>query len=245
MRTIISLFSGILIFVLILLYSDIEYLTDTKKDIYRALLKPIEWIKDRDLDAYKSTCQKILDGELPLKVHFNAIESVGYGNRMYSVLSSMVFAILTDSVLVLSTWGPDIGKYIDEPFNRTFFNFANIQNGFNAEFKKEEMLVIDDSTVQELSRNSSLSRTILYDIDALFFALCAEKQFYEKLYNYGLVEQSTIDEANEISNENKNYTDAESFKAYFQIGYEVAGNLLNKYWLPNQKLRRQCCDRPL
>jgi hypothetical protein len=224
-------FMGLLVFSAVLLFSEIEYLEDTKKIVYRQLSMPIEWIKDRNLDEYKTLSQKILNGELPLKVHFNAISNVGYGNKMYSVLTSMVYAILTDSVLVISTWGPNIREYIDEPFNRTFYNFSQVENGLNIDYKNEEIVLANVTTLQTMAWNKTHARTLYKIIDAVFFGLCSERHYYEKLYEYGLVERETIDEVIErtLERNNEKYTEQEQFRAFFSIGYEVAGSLLDMF----------------
>ena len=57
----------------------------------------------------------------------------GYGNRLYSLLTSFVAAVLTDSALMVSRWN-GIRDYIDEPMNRTFHKFSRI-DPFNPAFK--------------------------------------------------------------------------------------------------------------
>ncbi len=49
------------------------------------------------LEEFKLNHLKILKGELRPKVVFNGYTEAGYANKVYSMLSSMVMAILTDS----------------------------------------------------------------------------------------------------------------------------------------------------
>ena len=73
------------------------------------------------------------------------------------------------------------------------------------------------------------NRTIYYGLEGEFFALCSNPKYYEKLYNYGLVEREVIDLAFERANNSK-YTNEEQLRAVLQVGYDVGSTLLNKYW---------------
>lgn len=71
-------------------------------------------IQQNDLNDYKKLHGKIMKGVSPLKILINrSPQDVGYANKLYSFLSSLLSAILTDSALVVM-W-PGINQFIEEP----------------------------------------------------------------------------------------------------------------------------------
>ena len=228
----------LVILVVILLYGNNLYTSSNTTTSYWAISQPLTWNNERNLKEYERLAKRIFDGQLPLKVHINAADNkMGYGNRLYSVINSMIIAILTDSALVVS-WGADIGKYIDEPFNRTFYNFAQTKNRFNKDFNPKELLVLNDYNTQWIvKKNLGFNRTLFQNDNTIFFGICSEPVHYQKLFKYGLVKRQTINEAFDSIKNLKSYSLTNNFRSLLQIGYEVAGNLLNKHWVPNEKIR--------
>ncbi len=76
----------------------------------------VDYSKEIDpLSQFRVIHQEILDGKRPLKVSINGYTCCGYANRLYSMLSSLTIALLTDSAFIVR-WN-HIKLYIREPFN--------------------------------------------------------------------------------------------------------------------------------
>jgi hypothetical protein len=71
-------------------------------------------LKTDPLLRFKEIHQDILEGKRPLRVSINGYTIGGYGNKLYSMLSSLVIALLTDSAFLVR-WD-HINLYIKEPF---------------------------------------------------------------------------------------------------------------------------------
>lgn len=82
--------------------------------------------KSTNLDEIKSISyinihKNIVLNRIKPKVIFYKVQTVGYGNRIYSMISSFLAAILSDSSLLID-W-PSIDNYIDCPLAYTFNKF--------------------------------------------------------------------------------------------------------------------------
>ena len=200
------------------------------------------------LKEYRLIHEKIMNGTLPLKVSVNGHTYAGYANRLYSLLSSLVIALVTDSAFIVR-W-TKIDDHIKEPFFKTFYNFTDQQNEFNIDFNPSNVVHPKDIMGWQRKRNmDSLIKTslplnktrFLYrDIEAYFFELCSNPEFYEKFYNYGLVSQETMLKAREIifsiNNKSSNYTSEIKQDVILQVPFEIGGNLLNKIWIPKDHI---------
>ena len=239
-----SYFGILIVFVLIIIYTDDEYVSLTKKNIYKTVVaKPIEWItKDRDLDRFRANHQKIVNGQLPLKLSINKLDSNGYGNRVYSMLTSFVIAILTDSAFFVNNWDV-IGKYIDEPANFTFrYDQLDELRTSAAAFPETR---IDPSQGWSITKDLDVitsytlpSNVPIFTYEALnahFMTICSNPDNYQKLYDVGLVDKDTIDTAVDKLG-NPEYSKETKLNSVLEVGFEVGGNLLAKYWKPNAKL---------
>jgi hypothetical protein len=67
------------------------------------------------LSRFKRIHEEILTRKRDLKVSINGLANCGYANKLYSMLSSLVIALLTDSAFIVR-WN-HISLFIDEPFN--------------------------------------------------------------------------------------------------------------------------------
>ena len=209
--------------------------------------------KERNLNAFRAIQQRIIDGQLPVRVSFNCLAMNGYGNRVYSVLSSLVLAILTDRALIVSRW-PIIKKFIYEPVPECFNDYRHIRSEFNINHRKKSIVGLPlysgtfkvakdvDELVQTKLPPDHVKRVQMCNPDALFFAMCANPQTYEKLYNYGLVSRSTIDQAYPMADKKSSSAASASphqrLESVLRVGFEAAGNLLYHYWRPKPSLRR-------
>jgi len=116
----------------------------------------------------------------------------GYGNQLYSIVTSFVIAILSERRLKIK-WD-EIRPYIEEPFENTFINMNLIQpelfsmtnsNSWN------KVKNIENSMKTDISSNKD---TLYYkDIIPAFFEICSNPTYYSKLASLGLVKKTTID----------------------------------------------------
>ena len=101
-----------------------------KTDQVRNYLK-IKYHNEK-LNKYTSIHNKLIKiNSSHTKISLNKSPNNGYANRIYSFLTSLVAAILTDSAILVE-WNfgssDNIGKYIDTPFKNIFALIKNIMN---------------------------------------------------------------------------------------------------------------------
>ena len=194
---------------------------------------------------FKIIQQDIIYGKrYPVKVSINGYTPGGYANKLYSMLSSLVIALLTDSALVIR-WNY-ISEFVEEPFDSAFSTF-NLENNFNAEFKKETIKEANPRQGWQKSKDLNTlvhayipmnKRRFIYNrYDPFFFEICSNPIYYEKLKYYQLVSAETINDALTKLYDNGNFSDNDKLNSVLQVGYEVGGNLLNKMWIPKKNLR--------
>lgn len=76
------------------------------------------------LNRYIQMHEEIIDGKIkPPKVVFSGDIRPGYANKIYTVLTAMTAAVLTDSALVIE-W-KNIDTYIESPLRNTFQKFPS------------------------------------------------------------------------------------------------------------------------
>jgi hypothetical protein len=218
------------------------------KNYYYAINKQIifssSYNKIDRIEEFKLIHKNIIQNKTKeVKVSINGPTPDGYANKLYSMLSSMVIAILTDSALIIR-W-PDIDTYIQEPLYKSFSKEFDLseQNELNANYKQDEVYSPQPKFGWIIEKNMSiLIRTKLPSnknrfsykiIKAYFYELCSNPIYYKKLTYYNLVDLKTIGKALDSFNSNSN---KEMSNEILKIGFEVGGNLLNKLWIPNQKL---------
>ena len=201
---------------------------------------------ERNLDAFKVMQERIVKGELPFKVHINGINGNGWGNRLYSIMSSYAIALLTDSALFVSM--KDHVSYIKEPFYKAFFDWPT-DSDYNVWHDQAHMQYISfgygwhvyrkalDLAKSEIRIDPAIKRTYYWGLEAEFFTLLCNIKYHEKLYSLGLVSRESVDDAREKMSDTTNakYTNDEQLNAALQVGYEFAGNVLNLHWEPYDK----------
>ena len=206
----------------------------------------------RNLNGFKALQEKIMRGRMEAKVSFNSLSFNGYGNRVYTFLTAFVIAILDDRALVFTNWSI-IGFFVKEPAHAAFRDFANKTSLFNVDYRSDEVATIPtwpsaftndkdlDRVVETTVSSSNVSRVRLLRVDSQFFALCSNPIYYEKLYNYGLVKRATIDSAYAMADKSKSKDASkdERLERVLHVGFEVAGNLLNKHWRMRRIIRKR------
>ena len=207
----------------------------------------------RNMDTYRLTIHdRIVSGQLPLRLSVNTLDGYnGYGNKLYSMLTTFVVAILTDCAFVIREW-PWIALYIKEPFNLTFgYNSSGLRErgeSVNYTWIKDvqpwttvknlsallNYQLPDESSLAGDAANNVTTRVYKYEyLNAHFMTICASPRYYEKLYAYGLVERATIDDAFDKVRAKEGgggVSNGTKLESMLRVGFEVGGNLLRNHW---------------
>ena len=201
---------------------------------------------ERNLNAYEAIQQEIFAGKRPLKLSINGVWKNGYANRMYSLITSFVIGVLSESALLIK-W-KKIEAFYQPPFNMTFHDFAGQASEFNVDYKLDEVhnftwsanswrikKTLDGLVSTEIPRDKK--RIYYFHIEAEFFAICSNPAYYEQLYASGLVERHTIDDAYSVlRNESLKADEATKVDTVLRVGFQVGGNVLRHYWRPTETL---------
>ena len=117
------------------------YLSSFKNENKIIDVKNIKNIKySSRFNQYRIIHEKILNGSIsPPRLSINGFTEAGYGNKIYSMLTSMIIALLTDSALIIK-WN-DIDKYIEEPFKNTFNQNVYLNLISNLDKRSKSMIV--------------------------------------------------------------------------------------------------------
>ena len=197
------------------------------------------------LNEYKEHHELIMKQSIQrnqsLKIVFNVPAQGGYGQKVYSFLTSLLIAILTDSALLVN-W-KHIDKFIDEPMYQTFNRFDHVMNEFNVEFNTQDIYFF--KIIKSKHMNESINTVIPFNYTRMFydsvdsryfFEICSNPIYYDKFLSYDLVRNETISQAMIKLNDPFSNDDIKLNKL-FKIGFEVGRNLLNKFWLPKQTIQ--------
>ena len=229
----------ILIFLIISLY---VYSIYSLKNFYFLTEKNAYFLIKDTLDEFININKKLLsDNEEPKKVVFSKAHGEGYGNRLYNIISSLLIGVLTDSVVLIDVWS-EIDKHIQIPYDG--FYKTNKSSSLNSNYKPEQIYLFRARNMwaykkkigllMQTSIPRNLTRFMYISTHALFMEMCTNPAYFEKIKYYELASHKTIKKALDSIKYNK--TDDEKMDSLFQIGFEVGGNLLNKFWLPKKSL---------
>jgi hypothetical protein len=81
---------------------------------------------------------------------------------------------------------------------------------------------------------ANFSRYFISDISPYFFDLASNPQYAQKLVEYNFIRAQTVSKALE-SLDDESIFDNQKLEYLFLIGFEFAGNVLNKYWFLSEK----------
>ncbi len=239
----------ILIFTTVFLYHELIIESTNLNYIQRFFIYNFSFLNENDklMSEYKQIHENILNNKTKLKISFNESPSAGYANRLYSMLSSLVVALVSDSAIVIK-WDR-IDEFIEEPFVKMFDRFEKQQNEFNFRYKKENLLTLN--TINQWSKYKDMksliqtkipqdaNRFYYNSINGYFFEICCNPIYYEKFYHYGLVNRNTIDKAFKLTKNMTANSNQVNQNIIIQVGFEVGGNLLNKMWIPKPFIKKQ------
>lgn len=205
------------------------YFTNVRQIEAKRLARVFHTIQERNLNMSHSP-----------RVVFCRADSWGYGNRVYVFLSSFSIALLTESALIIR-W-PNIKDYIEEPFMMAFDDGFTRESPFNYEHNSSSILVLKAFTNNTWIKNKTVlanldsmriplnyTRYTLAYINAYFFDLFQIREYADKLVKYGYVRAKTVRRAFEQL-EDKSVAEPEKLESLNMIGYEFAGNALNRHW---------------
>ena len=168
----------------------------------------------------------------------------GYGNRLNSVLSTLLVAILLDTQVNIK-WR-HVDKFIQTPL-KGLFDFdvqESVGLGF-LELKMKSFYFKAAQPYRPIKNVNLLSRTLLppgykrYFVDfadPFYMEICSNSLYYNKLRHYGLASEATLRQA---LNASSSVSSSDKDDKLLQVGFEVGGNLLNRIWLPVEHLQRQ------
>ena len=176
--------------------------------------------------------------------------SGGYGNSLYSFFSALLISILTDSAFV-SDW-EYIDYFIIPPLKNVFYKFDS-NSEFNINYAENYMVPNSENAwiydkKLELYLNSYLpiskNRIEFESLTAYLFDVCANPNNFQKILHYNLVSNSTINKAlSSVSRRNGNSeSDARIVEDLLMVGFEVASNIMNKFWMPQNYLMKEIND---
>lgn len=82
-----------------------------------------EWPLKSDFSDYRDLQNQIITKRTPQRVVFYESHPVGYGNRVFSMLSSLMIALVTDSALIIK-W-PSIDSFINCSLPNVFSTYSD------------------------------------------------------------------------------------------------------------------------
>ena len=171
----------------------------------------------------------------------------GYANQLYSFISALLIAIITDSQFVFEN--EFIKNYTNPPLK--MFDNINEEIGLSIiQFKKSIYKVkakqawlphknIDDLTSTVIP--DTFLRYIYDSPEAFFMEICTNPIYFDKLFSYNLVKAETLNSAVD-SLIFRNIDENQKLESLFRVGFEVGGNLLNACWIPSEAISKEIKD---
>ena len=207
------------------------------------LKRPINHNKlQNNNELLKNSFANLIPNKTKITINFSPEE--GYANKLYSYISSQLIAILTDTNLFV-VWkirgsNLTINNYIEPPLNNRF-TIINEQIKFNHDLcylaPRQAWLLNKNTTL--LTNTEIKKDCMIYtypNISAYFMELCCNPVYYDKILKNNLASKKTVQLAKKaISNENMSETQKQEY--LFKVGFEVGGNVLNKFWKPKSYIR--------
>ena len=164
----------------------------------------------------------------------------GYGNRLYTFISSMLISLLSDSALIIQNWD-QVKTYVNLPFNP--FYKTNESNHLNDEFEPEKIYQFHSRNMWRCEKDlnekvyipSEYNRFRFQTYSALFMELSANDLFYDRFLEFNLVSTETISRARDALKKT-DLNNTQRLDCLLQVGFEIGGNILNQLWIPNNSI---------
>lgn len=205
-------------------------------------------IKNQSLN-YDEIHNRIVSNKTSSKIRvvfYSDPKNGGYGNKLYSLITAFLIALVTESALLID-W-PEIEKHIKEPFTMSFHRFKD-STPLDFNQKHPSIYTINTKSVNSWNFNKKVisepienledfSRYFVSDIIPYFFDLCQNRKYADKLVRYGYVRNSVIYRGFDLLND-QDLLESQKTDLMLLIGFEFAGNFLNKHWIPNNDLSKK------
>ena len=153
--------------------------------------------------------------------------------------------MLTERALLVCQW-PGIERLVNEPLNGTFRNDCMIEPDDLSCIKYE---TTSNFTVSRLPHSSgafvafihteapNVTARVSYGASQpMFFAICSNPAYFDKLHAYGLVASETLATASARIN-GQHSRKEQRLDAVLSVGFEAAGNFLRKHWTPRRRIQ--------
>jgi hypothetical protein len=166
---------------------------------------------------------------------------------MYALLSGLAKALVTNSALIVN-W-THVDKYIKPPLFKCFqLNYTGNELSFS--FKENETWTYprDSSNTYKVAKNlaefyrdnppQGVTRLRFNEITAFFFEFGCNIKYYSTFLDYGLVAKETLQRAAQVLNVSRIVSNNETIDIAYRVGFELAHNILNLFWLPKTSLQQ-------
>jgi hypothetical protein len=195
-------------------------------------------LNDEPLNKYFKIHEKILSEKNASlrKIFITNPGDGGYGNRMYTFISSALIAILIDCQLVVN-WRSKETLYIDPPLD--LFDKIQINDGFNSNANQTYAFPHPTYPFRPVKDIKNLiEKPYLVPVNymrysfasgrPLFTEISANIRYYDKFRLYKLAQYETLDKAYRALKDHKNYTNEELQGRVLDVAFEIGGNILNR-----------------
>jgi hypothetical protein len=177
--------------------------------------------------------------------------TAGYGNKVYAVLTGLTLAVATNSYFIVH-W-PQIDNYIEESLYGCFLKDNNDSHRINDKNLRQGAFHLPPLAKNSYKLHKSFKdlylgvpsrlykRFVLTGGSPIFLELACNKKYFQKFLDYGLVSSETIKQAEDLLNSGifKSGNNSFSINYLYRTGFELAHNLMNKFWRSNGKIMRQ------
>lgn len=173
------------------------------------------------------------------RVLFNGYTHGGYGNKLYSFITSFLIALITNTPIIVR-WN-EIDEFISPPLN-LFYKIDNkTKNYLNPEYQAQKICTFKPQQPWALNKDvdkfinalipNNCSRYLYADYYAYFMEICCNPVYFDKLLHYGLVNKATISKALHVL-EAIETLEKQKSGMVFKVGYNIGKFFSNQIYKP-------------
>jgi hypothetical protein len=182
----------------------------------------------------------------------------GYGNIMYSVLSTFVLSLMTRARVVI--FWVNVKQYVEYPLEHvrlvSVITNVSVPGAYKEHEDRDTRLHANESVfllgeqpnawksnkrVDKLFMSVPVRGVDLYNYSActaMFFELAANPEHYDTYVELGLVEKRVSARAKQAFDSAHGMDEPTKIDILFEVGFQLAHNMLNYLWRPSSELRR-------
>lgn len=171
------------------------------------------------------------------KIFFSSPGDGGYGNRLYTIISSTLIAILLKCQLVVN-WRSKETLYIEPPVD--LFDRVGINYGFNVNSNQsyhfphpsypfEPVKNIKHLIEKPYNLPDKYMNYLYKSGRPLFTEISANVRYYDTFKYYKLAREETLSKALNALKDYKKFTNEELQSLVLNVAFEIGGNILNRY----------------